>query len=286
MGRRNAVGSRRPRPNAAIVALFACGVFAARPAHADIVLDGAAYVALRRPLKALDGRNVLLDTPHLRQNVVGVALEVAREPPRDTKGFVARLGWALEEHTDCGWSQRCPFTRSSDEPYAREDGTLLAPSRAETGVHARVGHWWKHLQVEGGAIGYSFTSPEREPRAPRGVYATSFTVVPDVLVRVRGWGAHVAIGFGSFAPTTLLGPSYYVQAGYSHADRASGSFTLGYVDIHPLGSYFAYRADLDLTLRITEALSIGHGFGFVWAGKSYNRQVGGDFRLHATWRFH
>lgn len=254
----------------------------ARSAHADGAFEGAAYAAVRRPLASHSLLPIFPNSRGLRQNTLGLSLEVAREPPPHASGFVARAGVAVENRTDCDWAKSCPFTRSGDTPYRTAGGAVLAPSHAETGGHARVGYRFKYVQLEAGIVAYSFTPAGGTFRPPnRVVHTSQVSVVPDVVVRLGARGTYVAAGFGSYAPTTLLGPGAYLQIAYSYGDRLSTVFSGGFQDVNR-DQYFSYRADLDVTLRVTAKARLGHGFGFVWAGPPYDRPLGGDFRVHVS----
>lgn len=275
--------SRHSRATAALVGVALACLTAARSSRADYVMTAATYVGARRPLVADVLLTVFPNTPDVRQNSLGLFMEVAREPAVGQDGILVRAGFAAEVRTDCGLSQRCPFTRFDDLPYRLGDRSLVPPSHGEGGGHVRVGVAFKVIRVEAGVLAYSFTYLGGTPRPPNFVdFRPTVGVVPDVVFKVENRGVIMAAGFGTFAPTTLLLPGSYLQLGYTSQGQLSAVVTGGYVDV--LG-YGAARADVELALHLGAKLRVGQGFGFTWARRSETSALGGDLRLQVSVKF-
>lgn len=245
-------------------------------AHADDLLEGTAYVAARRPLEA----NRFPGPPNIRRNIVGAALEWEHLPVIDESGVTLRAGAAVEHQADCARESGCAFPGGSGPRQIdqAEYTSTLPDNHVEVGGHARIGWSWRYVALEGGALAYRHTlASNYRTEPPAGV-----SVVPDLVLRVGERNAYLALGYGSFAATTLIAPGAYVQGAVGFAERWRTVLTGAYDDVV---GYFTWRVDVALAYRVTERIRVGAGFALTWVGPKTDRSVGGDMRLQVAWLF-
>ncbi|MBS2019118.1 MAG: hypothetical protein JST00_39995 [Deltaproteobacteria bacterium] len=268
-----------------------------QPSRAELAIDAAAYAASRRPyLQSVDR---FAESSNVRHNALGLALELRREPPPNEHGFVARLGGAVEMRTDCEEGRPCPFTRTDDGALRDASGAFLPPTHSESALRARVGYWFRHVELEAGLL-FTHTTPPTFVSFPWPtviVHTPRVDVWPDLVLKLRYAGASLAMGFGSSTMATFLTPGLFLQLGYSPDRRLSAAFTasvqgvktgyegLGLEGSTSRGSLGTNRMDLEVWLALGGKVRLGPGFGVVWRGTGPRVRVGGDFRMQVTVRF-
>lgn len=251
-----------------------CALLFASTARADDRVEASVYAAAKRPLQAMSSLG-----SDLNRNIVGGAVEWAHGPAVDQSGWLLRVGGALEHQADCGRSRDCPFPLGGGSRTVEnvEGNRSLSPNHGEVGAHARVGWLWTHLQLEAGALVYTQSFGSSRSTTRRDV-----SVVPDVVLRGGVRRTFLALGYGSYAATTIVAPGPYVQTALAFAERWQAALTGGY---HDVVGYYTWRVDLGLSYRVTKNLRIGDGFGLTWAGSNRSRKVGGDLRVDVAWLF-
>lgn len=235
----------------AIVLIAAAVASAARTAHAEETVEAAVWAASRRPLAP----------PELQRNVAGIGVEWIDAPARSRTGWTLRFGAAVEHQADCARVEpQCAFPGAGD-------------AHVEGGAHVRVGWMWRHVQLEGGIVAFSRTTPATP--AP----IAESKLLPDAVVRVGTRTVFLAFGYGTHAAPTMLAPLFFAQAEIGFAERWTTTLTAG---TRPLDDVLRHdRYDFGMRYQLTKTIRIGEGLALASA---YGR-LGGEARLELGWSF-
>lgn len=260
------------------LAVAAIAIFArARTAHADESIEGTIYAANERPLAA----RTFPGSPDLKRAIVGLGVEWIDAPPRTRNGWTLRFGAAVEHQADCAWSQpTCPFPGGGGprEVDMVESLSELPQNHVEGGAHVRVGWLWKHVQLEGGVLAFSRTTPTFA-LGPK----SQSTILPDVVARFGTRTIFLALGHGTYAAPTLLAPMFFVQGEVGFADRWATTFTAG---TDPFSGLRHDRFDFAMRYQLTRNLGLGEGLVLSYARTSDGHpRLGGEARVEVAWSF-
>jgi hypothetical protein len=267
----------RVRRLAPLIAVLGAALGLATTAHAD-ELESTVFAARKRPLAAVH----FPGGPDIKRNIAGVGLEWVDAPPDDKNGWLVRVGAAIEYQADCSWTQpTCPFPSGGGSRLVDmvEYQSTLPDNHVEAGGHARAGYAWGPVQLEAGVLVHSATYAGSYGQQP--VPSTGF--VPDVVARVGWRRTFVAVGYGSFAASTILAPVFFLQAEAGFAERWSTTLTVGESQ---LDGYTHDRLDFGMRYRLTKTIRVGEGVALTHARRIDGEPTfGGEARLLAAWIF-